>query len=74
LLLATARCNPEFAARLLRNLPEPARAELLAELSKPVTRRVAPGPGLAKCGPLRTPNNGLSAQLNLFAKSVARVS
>jgi hypothetical protein len=76
LLLATARSNPEFARRMVQQLPEPVRAQVLARLSlpqKPLTTRSL-GPGIAKCRPSPSVNNGLSAQLNLFAKSVSRVS
>ena len=76
LLLATARKNPEFAARLVQSLPEGTRCEVLAELSRHETRAVTPlsKPGVRKCHPSAAVNNGLSAQLNLFAKAVSRVS
>ncbi len=74
-ILATARRNPEFAAQLVLELPEPLRSDVIAELARPALKspRAAarPGPGLRKCAGER---NGMSAQLNLFARSVARVS
>lgn len=76
LLLATARKNPEFAARLVQNLPEDTRCEVLSELSRHETRAVTSlsRPGLRKCHTSASVNNGLSAQLNMFAKAVSRVS
>ncbi|MEN9581176.1 MAG: hypothetical protein RJA70_4185 [Pseudomonadota bacterium] len=75
-LIATARMNPEFASRIIQNVSEPLRTELLAELAKPVS----PLPGVRKCKPAahadkssQIPNNGMSAQLNLFASRVSRV-
>jgi len=76
LLLATARTNPEFARRMIERLPEATRAEVLARLSappKPATTKLS-GPGLAKARPRVAVNNGMSAQLNLFARAVSRVS
>jgi hypothetical protein len=76
LLIATARSNPEFARRLLQGLPENSRSEVLARLSaphKPSTTQLR-GPGLTKCQSRPRVNNGLSAQLNLFAKAVSKVS
>lgn len=78
LFIATARKNPEFATRLLQQLPEDARAEVLSALMRPepvVATRSLAGPGLRKCpAPRPKVNNGMSAQLNLFAKAVSRVS
>jgi hypothetical protein len=76
LLLATARSNPEFARRMMQGLPESTRAEVLARLSQPPRRTTTSlaGPGIAKCRAETRVNNGLSAQLNLFAKTVSRVS
>jgi hypothetical protein len=79
-ILATARNHPEFAQRVALQLPEQLRLDFATELGKPAdntrtknTKRVA-GPGLRKCGKAPQPaNNGLSAQLNLFARSVSRV-
>lgn len=69
--------NPEFASRMIQNLSEPLRSQILAELAKPVSL----APGLRKCltKPATTRakavvNNGMSAQLNLFASRVSRVS
>jgi hypothetical protein len=76
LMIATARTNPEFARRLVQNLPESTRVEVLARLAlppKPATKSLS-GPGLAKCQSRPRVNNGLSAQLNQFAKAVSRVS
>lgn len=75
LLLATARKNPEFASRLLQEVPEPLRGPLLAELGRPAL--VAKGPGLRKTKPPPDPygaSNGMTAQLNLFARQVSKVS
>jgi hypothetical protein len=76
LLIATARSNPEFARRLLNELPDDFRALVLTELARPkqVATTSLTGPGLEKCQPRALPNNGLSAQLNLFAKAASRVS
>lgn len=68
-LLSTARANPEFALRVARELPLPARGVFTATLARP-ERATTPGerPGLAKCA--RSPYseaNGFTAQLALFA-------
>ena len=73
-LIATARQHPELAARLLRELPEELQGELVAQLALPNAAR--PKPGLRKCEPKAkgtAPNNGLSAQLASFARTVSRV-
>lgn len=76
LLLATARSNPDFGARLLQKLPAADREQVLSQLSRPVARETTKlaTPGLKKCRAVKPVNNGLSAQLNLFAKVTARVS
>jgi hypothetical protein len=75
LLLATARSNPDFGARLLQKLPVAERDQVLGQLSRPVTRETTKltAPGLKKCRAAKPVNNGLSAQLNLFARVTARV-
>ncbi len=78
-LIATARQHPEFAARLLQQLPEDARSHVLTELAKPSSP--LPGaktakPGIRKCAPKADPysaHGGMSAQLNLFARRTSRV-
>lgn len=72
-LIATARQHPEFATRLLQQLPEATRQQVVAELAKPSSP--LPGPGLRKCEGVKQngAQTGLAAQLNQFAKSIARV-
>ncbi len=78
-LIATARKNPEFAQRVAAQLPEQLRLEFVQELCKPevaeakLTPVPSMRPGLKKCRRPAVPANGLAAQLNLFARSVARV-
>lgn len=76
-LLTAARQSPQFGVRLLAELPAPARAEALRRWSLPdKPEALEAGPGLKKCGTGRlaaSPNNGLSAQLFAFARSVGRV-
>ncbi len=77
-LLATARNHPEFAQRVALALPEQLRLEFARELSQPAVKttktKALCGPGLRKCRKVvPAPNNGMSAQLNLFARSVSRV-
>lgn len=75
LLLATARSNPDFARRMLQRLPQSTHDEVLARLAAPPSTRppALPGPGLAKCRRRPAVANGLSAQLNSFARAVSRV-
>jgi hypothetical protein len=74
-LLATARNHPEFAARVAMQLPHQLRLQFVEELSRPEPIAPKPRPGLKKCAAsTRVPNNGMSVQLNLFARSVSRVS
>jgi hypothetical protein len=74
-LLATARSNPEFAARLVAELPASARASLIEELAKPAAPPEAPR--LRKCQAPAAADWGThtdySAQLNLFARRSYRV-
>lgn len=75
-LIATARRHPEFAQRVAMQLPEQLRLEFMQELAKP---EVSASPAIArpsikKCVRPQAPQSGLSAQLNLFARSVSRVS
>jgi hypothetical protein len=67
-LLSTARQNPEFALRVVRELRAPARDLFVANLTRPEPVAPAKRPGLVKCS--RSPyseTNGLTAQLALFA-------
>lgn len=75
LIVSTARSNPEFGHRLSSELSEAARGELLSRLARPVRLPTTSlsGPGPRKCRPTATVSNGLSAQLNLFARSASRV-
>ncbi|HET9954390.1 MAG TPA: hypothetical protein VFQ61_07795 [Polyangiaceae bacterium] len=73
-LISTARQNPEFAARLASELPEPSRRLLMTELARPEPARAPGAKGLAKCKPSPyAPENGLTAQLSLFAQRASRV-
>jgi hypothetical protein len=72
--MATARNNPEFARRLVETMPSAHRSELAETLARPVADR----PGLAKCVGSGTRSRAdwtqpMSAQLNLFARSVSRI-
>jgi hypothetical protein len=69
-LLAAARSNPELAQRVANQLPEQLRLAFVDELARPA--KVTPKkPGIKKCAARAT---GPSEQLNLYARSVARVS
>lgn len=73
-LLATARKHPEFALKVADALPSVARETFVSELSKPERAEKPRLPGLAKCARSPySPENGLTAQLSLFARSAARV-
>lgn len=72
-LLATARTNPEFARRLAEAVPAAVRPELSRTLAQPAPT-ASRGPGVAKCRPARRNVTPMSAQLNLFARSVSRVT
>jgi len=78
-LIATARRHPEFAQRVVQQLPEQLRFEFVDALTQPEPA-AAPRPGIRKCRPLpkqriaKALDRGLSQQLNAFARSVARVS
>jgi hypothetical protein len=75
LIVSTARSNPEFGRKLSAELDDDARSELVSRLSQPVRLPTTSlsGPGPKKCRPRVDANNGLSAQLNSFARAVARV-
>jgi hypothetical protein len=74
-LLTAAGQSPDFAIRLLAELPAPERAEALRRWSAPRTEaRVEARPGLKKCGPLAAASSdGLGAQLQAFARTIGRV-
>jgi hypothetical protein len=76
-LLLAARQSPEFGLRLLAELSPESRAEAIrrwCQVSSPEVSSVALRPGLKKCGVGRAaPNNGLSAQLEAFARSIGGV-
>lgn len=72
--LATARKHPEFALKVAHALDAETRETFVSELSKPERADKPRLPGLAKCA--RSPyaaENGLTAQLSLFARAAARV-
>jgi hypothetical protein len=72
-LLTAARQSPDFAVRLLAELPAPERAEALRHWSAPQAEALAPTkPGLKKCGPLAA-NSALGAQLQAFSRTIGRV-
>ncbi|HEX2734424.1 MAG TPA: hypothetical protein VHM70_22600 [Polyangiaceae bacterium] len=71
-LVTQARSNPALAQQVLQRLPEQLRLEFVEALSRPAPVAPTTRPGPRKCGPTAA-QNGFSAQLNLFAKSVARV-
>jgi hypothetical protein len=72
-LLTAAGQSPDFAVRLLAELPAPERAEALRYWSAPRTEvRAEAKPGLKKCGPLAS-SNGLGAQLQAFSRTIGRV-
>lgn len=71
LVLATARHNPSVAAEVSARLPRQLQLEFASELSRPAARPAAKAarPGIKKC---QGASNGLSAQLNVFARSLTR--
>jgi hypothetical protein len=83
-LVSQARSNPQLAHRVAAQLPEQLRLAFLDELARPAAppapsanlAKTKPAgkarPGLRKCDP--TTANGFSTQLNMFARSVSRVS
>jgi hypothetical protein len=73
-LLATARKHPEFALKVAHALDADTRERFVSTLAKPERAEKPRLPGLAKCArsPF-APENGLTAQLSLFARSAARV-
>lgn len=76
-LIATARKHPEFAQHVAMQLPEQLRLEFVQELAKPEVAVPKPAvrPGVKKCAQRpQIVQSGLTAQLNLFARSVSRVS
>lgn len=78
-LVSQARSNPELAQRVASRLPEQLRLAFIDQLAQPVpppdpaTPPKAMRPGPRKCRET-SPQNGYSAQLNVFARSVSRVS
>jgi hypothetical protein len=71
-----ARQSPHFGLRLLAELPAAARAQAIGHWCRVEAPETAPSlrPGLKKCSArLPAPNNGLSAQLRAFARSIGRV-
>jgi hypothetical protein len=70
-LMTAARQSPNFAVRLLAELPAPARAEALRRWSAAPAE--LPGPGLRKCGAGVALKSFSSEQLAAFARSIGRV-
>lgn len=76
-LIALARTNPQFAARLVAQLPAEHRTTLIAALARPPRKAVARpsvSPGLMKAA-APSPSDAQSAynaQLRAFAKSLTR--
>jgi hypothetical protein len=74
-LFMAAKACPDFALRFLATLPPSSRNEALrrfcvSNVAEPAT---VSGPGLRKCAVTLPTNNGMSAQLTAFARSVGRV-
>jgi hypothetical protein len=75
-LVTQARSNPELAQRVASRLPEQLRLAFIDQLAQPAPAPAVKGarPGPRKCKTVSAAQNGFTAQLNMFARSVSRVS
>ena len=70
--MTAARQSPDFGARLLAQLPAPARAEAVRRMSVAAPMEAAK-PGLKKCGPVPTAMKSFSsAQLAAYARAMGK--
>ena len=72
-LMTAARQSPDFGARLLAQLPAPARAEAVRRMSVAAPVVETAKPGLKKCGPVPTTMKSFSsAQLAAYARAMGK--